>query len=80
LGVTSDASEEYREGFSDTNKKNKLQNPSENCETNLMILINPSLAHIGTIALMDNHGLIMLKNLSQDFTENCTISFSFVYI
>jgi hypothetical protein len=26
--------------------KNKLQNPSRNCETNLMILINPSLAHV----------------------------------
>ena len=28
-------------------KKNKLQNPSENCETNLMILINRSLTHVG---------------------------------
>jgi hypothetical protein len=27
--------------------KNKLQNPSENCEMNLMILINLSLAHVG---------------------------------
>jgi hypothetical protein len=26
--------------------KNKLQDPSENYETNLMILINPSLAHV----------------------------------
>jgi hypothetical protein len=36
-----------REGFSDTNKKNKLQNPLGNYETNLMILINPLLAHVG---------------------------------
>ena len=47
LGVTSDVSEGCREGFLDTNKKNKLQNPSGNCETNLMILINRSLAHVG---------------------------------
>jgi hypothetical protein len=31
--------------------KNKLQNSSGNYETNLMILINPSLAHVGTVAL-----------------------------
>jgi hypothetical protein len=35
--------------------KNKLQNPSGNCETNLMILINPSLAHVGTVALKAFH-------------------------
>jgi hypothetical protein len=36
-----------REGFLNTHKKNKLQNPSRNCKTNLMILINPLLAHAG---------------------------------
>jgi hypothetical protein len=35
---------------SDTNKKNKLQNPLVNRETNLLSLTNPSLAHC-TVAL-----------------------------
>jgi hypothetical protein len=30
----------------DINKKNKLQNPSVNCKTNLLSLINPLLAHV----------------------------------
>jgi hypothetical protein len=47
--------------------KNKLQNPSGNCETNLMILINPSLAHVGTVALKAFHGLIMLKRFVSRF-------------
>jgi hypothetical protein len=47
FSVTSDVSEGCREEFLDINKKNKLQNPSENYETNLMILINLSLAHVG---------------------------------
>jgi hypothetical protein len=33
-------------GYSDTNKKNKLQNLSVNRETNLLSLINSSLAHV----------------------------------
>ena len=35
---------------SDTNKKNKLQNPLVLYETNLSSLINPALAH-GSVAL-----------------------------
>jgi hypothetical protein len=61
LGVTSDVSEECQEKFSDINKKNKLQNPSGNYETNLMILINLSLVHVGIVALKAFHGLIRLK-------------------
>jgi hypothetical protein len=34
-------------GFSDTNKKNKSQNPLGNCEMNLIILINLSIANGG---------------------------------
>jgi hypothetical protein len=35
-----------RVGCSVTNKKNKLQNPSVNRETNLLSLINPLLAYV----------------------------------
>jgi len=73
-------SEEYREEFLDTNKKNKLQNPSGNRETNLMILINL----ISTCGLLYHLRLFMdylgLKDSSRDFAENCAISFFFVYI
>jgi hypothetical protein len=30
-------------------EKNKLHSSSENCETNLLNLINPSLAHVGLL-------------------------------
>jgi hypothetical protein len=36
---------------SDINKKNKLQNLLVNCETNLLSLINLSLAHVCIVAL-----------------------------
>jgi hypothetical protein len=36
---------------SDINKKNKLQNPLVNCETNLLSLINLLLAYMCTVAL-----------------------------
>jgi hypothetical protein len=68
LGVTSDVSKGCRERFSDTNKK-KLQNPSENCETNLMIIINLSLAHGATVALKAFHGLIRLKRFVSRFSR-----------
>ena len=45
-------------GCSDTNKKNKLQNPSVIRKTNLLSLMNPLLAHV-TVAphchIMDNN-------------------------
>jgi hypothetical protein len=47
--------------------KNKLQNPLENCKTNLMILINPSLTHVVTVALKAFHGLIRLKRFVSRF-------------
>jgi len=47
LGVTSDMSEGCREGFLETNKKNKLHSSSGNCKTNLLSIINLSLAYVG---------------------------------
>jgi hypothetical protein len=41
--------------------KNKLQNPSGNCETNLMIVINPSLAHVDIVALKTFYRVIRFK-------------------
>jgi hypothetical protein len=41
----------YRIRYLDTNKKNKFQNKSVNRETNLLSLINLSLAHVCTVAL-----------------------------
>ena len=56
-----------RMGCSNTNKKNKLQNPPVNREMNLLSLINPSIAHVSTVALMANHGLISLKTFVSQF-------------
>ena len=54
-------------GCSDTNK-NKLQNPSVIHETNLVSLINPSLAYIYCSTTLSNHRLIRLKKfVSQQF-------------
>jgi hypothetical protein len=53
----------YRTGCSDTNKKNKLQNPSVIRETNLLSLINPSLAHVYYSTILLNHSLIRLKKI-----------------
>jgi len=55
LGVTSAVSEGCLKGFLDTNKKNKLQNPSGNYETNLMILI---------VGVLDRGVLNQLVNLN----------------
>ena len=63
LGVTSDVSEGCWEGFLDINKKTNYRN----CETNLMILINRSLAHVGTVAFKAFHGLIRLKRFVSRF-------------
>ena len=42
------------------------------CETNLLSLINSSLAHVSIVALMANHGLISLKTLFSRFlTKLC---------
>jgi hypothetical protein len=52
-------------GCSNTNKNNKLQNPSVIRETNLLSLINLLLAHIYCGTTLSNYGLIRLKNLSR---------------
>jgi hypothetical protein len=62
-------------GCSDTNKKNKLQITSVNCETNLLRPINPSLAHIYCSTTLSNHGLIMLKNSSRKLVSICVFNF-----
>ena len=54
-----------RIGCSDTNKKNKLQNPSVIHEMNLLSLINPPLAHVYCSTTLSNHDLIRLKKQSQ---------------
>jgi hypothetical protein len=57
---------------SDTNKKNKLQNPSIIRETNLLSLINASLAYIYCSTTLSNHGLIRLKKfVSQNSFNLC---------
>ena len=65
----------YRMGCSDTNKKNKLQNPSVIRKTNLLSLMNPLLAHV-TVAphcqIMDKLGL---KNSSRKTVSICAFSF-----
>jgi hypothetical protein len=59
-----------------TNKKNKLENLSENCETNLMILINVSLAHMGTVAREAFYRLIRLKKfVSRFFPRTVQLAF-----
>jgi len=47
LSVTSDVSEGCQEGFLETNKKNKLYSSSGNYKTNLLSIINLSLACLG---------------------------------
>jgi len=64
LCVTSDMSEGYRDGFSETNKK-KLHSASGNCKTNILSIINLSLAHV---ALKANHGLIRFKRFVSWFS------------
>ena len=50
----------------------KIHSSSGNCETNLLRLINPSLAHVSTVALMANHRLISLKTFVSRFpTKLC---------
>jgi hypothetical protein len=45
--------------------------------TNLMIIINPSLAHAGTVALKAFYGLIRFKRfVSQFLRELCNYFFS----
>jgi hypothetical protein len=60
---------------SDSNKKNKLQNSSVIHETNLLSLINSSLAHVYCSTTLSNHGLIRLKNLSRKIILICVFSF-----
>jgi hypothetical protein len=55
--------------------KNKLQIPSVNRETNLLRLINPSLAHVYFSTILSNHGLIRLKNSSRKLVAICVISY-----
>ena len=59
----------------------KLHNPSVNREMNLLNLINPSLAHVCTVAphcqIMDYLGL---KNLSRKIVAIYAISYFLVYI
>ena len=45
----------------DTNKNNKLQNPSVLHETNLLSLINPSLVHVYCSTTLSHYRLIRLK-------------------
>jgi hypothetical protein len=56
--------------FLDTNKKHKLQIPSVNHETNLLRLINPSLAYIYCSTIVSNHGLIRLKKFVSQISRN----------
>ena len=59
-------------GYLDTNKKNKLQNPLVNHETNLLSLINLLLTHVYCSTLLSNHGLIRLKRfVSQNSRKLC---------
>ena len=59
-------------GCSDTNKKNKLHNSSVIRETNLLSLINSSLAHVYCSITLSNHGLIRLnKFVSQSSLNLC---------
>jgi hypothetical protein len=48
-------------------KKYKSQNLSKKRETNLMILINLLLAHVGTVAFKTFHRLIRLKRFVPQF-------------
>ena len=63
----------------DTNK-NKLQNLSVLHETNLLSLINPSLAHVYCSTTLSNHRLIRLKNLSRKLVAIYIISYFLIYI
>jgi hypothetical protein len=69
-----------RIGCSDIDKKNKLQITSVNCETNLLSLINPLLAHTYCSTIVSNHGLIGLKNSSRKLVAIYTISYFLIYI
>jgi hypothetical protein len=59
-------------GYSDTNKKNKLHNPSVLRKMNLLSLINPSLTYVYCSILLSNHKLIRLKRfVSQNSLNLC---------
>ena len=62
-----------------SNKKNYLQNPSENSETNLLSLTNPSLANIYSSTILLNNGAIRLKDSSRKLVIICTISFFSIF-
>ena len=65
---------------SDTNKKNKLHNPSVLQEMNFLSLINPLLAHVYWSTTLSNHGLIRLKKSSRKLVAICVINYFLVYI
>ena len=57
-------------GYSDTNKNNKLHNPSVLHETNFLNIIKSSLAHGYCSTTLSNHDLIRLKKFVSQIGHN----------